>query len=285
MKRSHFLIILVFMVGTFGVLHAQILDVSATAESGVIRTLYHTIQIGEGGYEFDYVVNGGQEILLPYARYELELLAGGRHEVSFLYQPLTLQTRTRVDRSNGIQIDDVRFADNTPLDLQYGFDFYRGTYRYRLITNEKWQLAAGLALQIRNASIVFDGYQRNSEGEPEDARVITQDLGLVPVLSSALRRSFDNGVFFEGTVEGFYAPVRYLNLRDVDVIGWLYDASLRVGFTPDERADVYVSLRTLGGGSDGTARERERWTQSRQEPRYTSNNLNLAVLSIGARLR
>lgn len=202
-----------------------------------------------------------------------------------MYQPLTLLTRTRVDQNGGILIDDVRFADNTPLDLQYGFDFYRGTYRYRFISNENWQLAAGLALQIRNASIVFDGYQRNTDGELENARVITQDLGPVPVLSSALRRSFDNGVFFEGTVEGFYAPVRYLNLREVDVIGWLYDASLRVGFAADERADVYVSMRALGGGSDGTARERERWTQSRLEPRYTRNNLNLAVLSLGARLR
>ncbi|AFG38539.1 hypothetical protein [Spirochaeta africana] len=283
MKRVPFLILVLCIVTGGNAMYG--LDVSATAELGVLRALHHTIQIGESGYRFDYVENGGQEILLPYTRYELELRAGDRHEISFLYQPLTLVTRTRVDRSDGIQIDDVRFADDTPLDLRYGFDFYRGTYRYRIISDSTWQVSAGVGLQIRNASIIFDGYQQHDNNELTEARVVSQDLGPVPVLSSAIHRNFGNGFYIEGTIDGFYAPIRYLNLRDVDVIGWLYDAAIRVGFSADERADVYTSVRFLGGGSDGTGRERELWTQSRLEPRYTSNNLNLAVMSFGVRLR
>jgi len=202
--------------------------------------------------------------------------------VTFLYQPLTLRTESRVDNAGGITIDNVTFGDGTPLSLKYGFDFYRATYRYRLVNNEAWQFAVGGALQIRNASIIFDGY----DAAGDDVRVITQDLGPVPVISLAGRRSWaDGAVFLEGTLDGFYAPVRYLNLRDVDVIGWLYDASFRMGVQTHERSHAYLSVRFLGGGADGTGAERTLWTESRNEPRYTWNNLNLATLSLGVKVQ
>lgn len=260
------------------------IEISATAEIGVIRSLFHDIQIGEDGHRFDYVQEGGQELLLPFYRFEVQAMANERHEFALLYQPLTLNTKTRVDNPGGILIDDVQFADDTPLDLQYGFDFYRGTYRYQVISRPDFQVALGGALQIRNASIIFGGFREDEEGRLVEARAISQDLGPVPVLSTALRRSWNNGRFVEATLDGFYAPVRYLNLRDVDVIGWLYDASFRAGTPLVDESEIYLSLRFLGGGADGTAAERARWTQSRSTPRYTWNNLNLAALSIGVRL-
>lgn len=256
-------------------------EVSATAEVGFLKSLFHTIQIGEDTYRFNYITEGGQEILLPYTRVEVETVISARHEVNFLYQPLTLKTKTRVDADGGILIDNVTFADDTPLDLSYGFDFYRGTYRYRLLDREGWEFAAGVALQIRNASIRFDGF----DAAGREVRVISQDLGPVPVISLALRRETAGGLFFEATADGFYAPVRFLNLSDVDVIGWLYDGAFRLGVPFHPRAEAYLSLRFLGGGADGTGGERRFWTQSRATPRYTYNNLNLGVLSIGARLR
>jgi hypothetical protein len=256
-------------------------EVSATAEVGFLKSLFHTIQIGEDTYRFNYITEGGQEILLPYTRVEVETVITARHEVNFLYQPLTLETKTRVDSDGGILIDNVTFADDTPLDLSYGFDFYRGTYRYRLLDRERWEFAAGVALQIRNASIRFDGF----DAAGREVRVISQDLGPVPVISLALRRETAGGLFFEATADGFYAPVRFLNLSDVDVIGWLYDGAFRLGVPFHPRAEAYLSLRFLGGGADGTGGERRFWTQSRATPRYTYNNLNLGVLSIGARLR
>ena len=258
-------------------------DVTATAELGFLRPIVHTIQIGEGTYRFNYVTEGGQENLLPYTRLEVETVIASRHEVNFLFQPLTLKTTTRVDSAAGILIDDVTFADDTPLDLTYGFDFYRGTYRFRFFDRDGWQLAAGGALQIRNASIRFDGF--TDSAATEEARVISQDLGPVPVISLAARRESPDGLFFEATADGFYAPIRYLNLSDVDVIGWLYDAAVRVGVPIHPRAQSYLSLRFVGGGADGTGGERTVWTQSRSTPRYTYNNLNLVILSMGARLR
>lgn len=260
------------------------LKISATAEIGVVKPLVHDIQIGIDGYRFDYVAEGGQELLLPFFRFEVDAVARERHEFALLYQPLTLTTRTRVDNPGGILIDDVQFADDRPLDLQYGFDFYRGTYRYRVVNREDFRISLGGAMQIRNASIIFDGYQEDDEGRLVEARVISQDLGPVPVLSGAMRRSWANGRFVEASIDGFYAPVRYLNLSDVDVIGWLYDVALRAGTPLVDDSEIYLSLRFLGGGADGTGAERTLWTQSREEPRYTWNNLNLAALTIGVRL-
>lgn len=259
--------------------------ITGEAETGFLRAIYHDIQIGEDGYRLDYVKEGGQELLLPYSRFEIDASFNERHEFSFLYQPLTLVTETRVDNDGGIRIDDVVFADDTPLDLQYGFDFYRGTYRYYFVNSDTWQAAGGFGLQLRNASIAFDGYRESGNGgELEEARVITQDFGPVPVLSLQARRSWESGAFLEASLDGFYAPVRYLNLADVDVIGWLYDTSLRAGLEWHERSEGYISVRFLGGGADGTGGERSLWTQSRADPRYTWNNLNLGVLSLGARL-
>lgn len=260
------------------------IEISGTAEIGVLRSLIHTIQIGENGYELDYIQEGGQELLLPFSRFEVDGLINERHEVALLYQPLTLRTRTRVDNPGGILVDDIQFADDSPLNLQYGFDFYRGTYRYRIVNRPDFRFSLGGALQIRNASIIFDGFQEDEEGNLVEARAMSQDLGPVPVVSMALRKEWGQGHFVEASLDGFYAPIRYLNLRDVDVIGWLYDGAIRVGTPFYERSEIYLSFRVLGGGSDGTAADRVRWTQSRDEPRYTRNSLTVGALSIGVRL-
>lgn len=42
-------------------------------EKGFLKFLLHTIRIGEGGTEFDYVARGGQELLFPFDRYSVDL--------------------------------------------------------------------------------------------------------------------------------------------------------------------------------------------------------------------
>lgn len=253
--------------------------VTANAEMGFLRSLYHDIQIGEDGYRFNYVKEGGQEILMPFTRFEIQTVINDRTQLNFLYQPLTLNTKTRVDRAGGIKVDGLVFADDTPLDLQYGFDFYRLTWR-RLVSGEPWQLWLGAALQIRNASIIFDGY----DAAGDQIRAMSQDLGPVPVLSMALRREYPQGAFLAATLEGFFAPVKYLNLRDVDVVGWLYDTAFLFGVPVRPDSEAYISLRFVGGGAEGTGSDRKYWTQSRDVPRWTWNNLNLAIVSLGMRL-
>lgn len=257
--------------------------VSLRAETGFLAVPYHTIQFGEDGDTFDYRTQGGQEILFPFSRFSGELEFSDRHEVEFLYQPLTLETRATIPEDETVVVDGETFGDPpddavpTPLDLTYGFDFWRGTYRYRFVDSESWRLSAGGGLQLRNASISFE----TADGEK---RVISQDLGPVPVLSVLARYDADGAFFAETTVEGFYAPIRYLNLSDVDVIGWLYDVGLRAGLRVNSESEAFAGLRATGGGADGTGGPATVWTQTQSEPRYTANNLNTVSLYLGARV-
>lgn len=266
------------------------IDLALRGETGIVSVIWHTLRFGEetaGNDLFNYREQGGQEVLFPFFRATAEILVADRHEVEFLFQPLTFETRTRIPVNESITIDGVEFAgpgtgadgDGTPLDLVYGFDFWRGTYRYRAIDSGRGSLSFGAGLQLRNARISFE----TADGEQ---RVISQDLGPVPVLSASGRRTLGNSeAFVEGSVEGFYAPIRYLNLRDVDVIGWLYDAAVRVGVPTGQGSEAFLGIRALGGGADGTGREPSVWTVTQTQPRYTWNNLNLVALTLGARLR
>lgn len=253
---------------------ARDVHVRATAETGAARALFHRIQYGEDTHRFDYVNEGGQEILFGFSRFAADVSFGDRHVVEAIVQPLTIETRTRTDSE--ITIDDTTFAEDTPLDLVYGFDFYRATYRYRLLADDRNQLGLGAGLQLRNASISFD----SADG---DQRVIAQDFGPAPVLSAAARRESEDGHFLEVSAEGFWAPLRYLNLRDVDVEGWLYDVAVRVGAPAWRGVEVFAGARVLGGGSTGTGPDRSRWTQTRSDPRFSYNNLALFSLTLGAR--
>ncbi|TVQ24726.1 MAG: hypothetical protein EA383_10005 [Spirochaetaceae bacterium] len=288
MKRS-FLIATVILLAGFS-LSGLDLDLSVRGETGITSVLWHTIRFGTPGTGndlFDYRSQGGQEVLFPFFRFSTELTVSGRHEVELVYQPLTFETKSRIPENETITIDGVAFegsgsggaGDGRPLDLVYGFDFWRGTYRYRFVDTDRGNISFGGGLQLRNARISFE----TTDGE---LRVVSQDLGPVPVLSLAGRREIGvDGFFLEGSLEGFYAPIRYLNLRDVDVIGWLYDAAFRAGFATGETSEAFIGLRALGGGADGTGRAPDVWTVTQTEPRYTWNNLNLLALTIGARLR
>ena len=288
MKRTVLLATVIVLAGLG--LSGLDLELSVRGETGVTSVLWHTIRFGRsdaGNSLFDYRTQGGQEVLFPFLRFSTEITVSGRHEVELIYQPLTFDTKSRIPENETITIDGVAFdgsgdggaGDGRPLDLVYGFDFWRGTYRYRFVNTDRGNISFGGGLQLRNARISFE----TTDGE---LRVVSQDLGPVPVLSLAGRREIGfDGLFLEGSLEGFYAPIRYLNLRDVDVIGWLYDVAFRAGIATGERSEAFAGLRALGGGADGTGRAPDAWTVTQTEPRYTWNNLNLIALTIGARLR
>lgn len=278
------------LLGTLSVSGLEI-DVAFRGESGVTSVLWHTIRFGRedaGNTLFNYRTQGGQEVLFPYVRLTSEATVNNRHEVELLFQPLTFSTRSRVPVGKTVTFDGVEFAgpdsggdgEGTPIDLVYGFDFWRGTYRYRVSHGDRGSVSIGAGLQLRNARISFE----TSDG---DLRVVSQDLGPVPVLSLAGRRVSEayEGIFLEGSLEGFYAPIRYLNLSDVDVIGWLYDAAVRAGVRTGPDSEAFIGLRVLGGGADGTGQPADVWTVTQTEPRYTWNNLNLLAISVGARIR
>jgi len=243
-----------------------------SAEIGTLAVLAHRIQFSKSGTMIDYVEEGGQDNLFPYTRLQSELTLGDRHSVVLLYQPLNLTTRARLPRD--VVIDNASFEKGTPMRFRYGFDFYRGSWLYDLQEEKKKEFALGLSLQIRNATIDFE----DLDGETFRAN---RDIGPVPVLKMRVRQPMGaQGAFWGFEADGFYAPIKYLNGSDVDVVGAILDTSARVGVPTQNGVDVFLNLRYIGGGAEGTSDDflapADGWVE---------NWLHTMALSVGTQLR
>jgi hypothetical protein len=219
-------------------------------EQGVVGVLYHHYQVGTGGTDFNFVTQGGQDVLFPYQRYSVDLVLGSHNRFTFLYQPLTLNTRTVVDRngsgSGNLVIDGTSFLPNTPLDITYGFDFWRLSYLYDFSNTRDTILGIGVSLQVRNASIVFSAVDGS-------ARTVSQNIGPVPILKVHLAHWFAPlfGIDFEG--DGFYASSAFFNGATQPFTGWIWDASLSAKSRIGPNIEAYLTARSIGGGASGNS--------------------------------
>ena len=242
-----------------------------TYELGSLAVFQNKIQLGKNGTIFDYVDDGGQDNLFAYQRFEVNFLYNKRHSFLFLYQPLDL--RTTQEASSDLTFDLIDFPNGTPMEYRYGFDFTRATYMYDLRTEEDRELSVGVGLQIRNATLEF----RSADGTLQDSN---RDIGPVPLLT--VRGSFpiDDQRYWEFDMAGAYAPIKYLNGDVSDVVGALLDASIRGGFRLSNDVDVFINLRYVGGGAEGTESE-----PIDGKDGFVLNWIHLGALSIGVRAR
>ncbi|HAK44497.1 MAG TPA: hypothetical protein DCO79_01060 [Spirochaeta sp.] len=243
------------------------------SELGVVGIPYHTIRIGEAdtASTFDFVKEGGQEILYKFERFNLGMTIADQHRVSFLYQPLELVTET-VFAADRI-IDGVTFTAGTPMEVSYGFPFYRITYGYDFFEDDNADLGIGAALQLRNASIVFkqlDGAQMT----------VSQNLGPVPAIYLFGKYNFNSGFFLSTDITGLYASSAIINGADFEFEGSILDASVRSGYTLKNNIDLFLNLRFLGGSAAGTSEyARDNWTDSTEAT--TANYLATTSLTFG----
>ncbi|NBF41642.1 MAG: hypothetical protein GVY14_14635 [Spirochaetes bacterium] len=256
------------------------ISVQPSIELGFVDVPHNVIQYGKGTDSFDFVTKGGQEVLFPYSRFRIDIGLGERqrHFVGLLYQPLTFETVTQFEKT--LTIDTETFDEGQVVDLVYGFDFWRGTYEYRIVDGEHWRVDAGASLQLRNASIRF----KAQEG---DELVVSQGTGPVPALRAQARYTTDSRFWVEAEADGFYASNAFINGAEYPFTGWIWDAALSAGAPITRYAETYLSLRTIGGGAEGTATDtRETWTESRAggDERYTRNELTTVAVSVGVRL-
>ncbi len=241
------------------------------AELGFTAPISHTIQFGQDGDEINYITEGGQDNLFPFARFQAEAIFGKRHTVTLLYQPLVLTTD--VVFSEDKRVDGVLFEAGTPMDLRYGFSFWRGSYTYDLAKSDDIETGIGLSLQIRNATIDF----ASSDGELQSSN---RNIGPVPVLKFRHRRPVGERFFVGGEVDGFWAPIRYFNGGSSDVEGAIIDLSLRGGMTMLHGTESYLNLRWVGGGAVGTSSNPEPGSDG-----FNRNWLHTLSLSVGATIR
>ena len=243
------------------------LQVRGTGELGGLFVLGHTVQLSKSGTVFDYPAEGGQDVFFPFARLSAELEIDGHHTFILLYQPLDLRTRAVLGRD--VVADGLRFPAGTAMDLRYFFDFYRFSYLYDFWGDRAQdEFSWGLSLQIRNAIIDFT----SADGELSRTR---SNIGPVPAIKARLRHTFSNGVWIGGEVDGMYAPVKYINGGDSDVEGAILDVSLRAGYVVSPSVDVFLNLRQLAGGAEGTGSDTE------VGDGFTANWLNFFIPSVG----
>jgi len=273
MKRF-VLVFLLVCASALGFSQERPVQVAFEAESGALKILHHTYKVGSTGSTFNFVTQGGQEILFPFERLTASATVFDRHQIRFLYQSLELNTR--ITAREDFKIDTVTFSKDDVVDITYGFPFYRFTYLYDLLPGDA-ELSLGAALQFRNASISFT----SADGSK---RAISQNLGLVPALAISGRIPFGS-LFFAGfDATGIYASSALFNGADFEFEGSILDASVRVGMVIQKGLESYVNLRFIGGSAAGVSQyPNEFWTQS--VGKETANYLATMALTIGGTVK
>ncbi len=234
-------------------------------EAGALAVLYHQYQAGStlaGNTRFDFVNQGGQNILLPYERYSVDVLAGRRNRLTFLYQPLS--PKTSINATTSFRINGVDFPSGKPVDILYGFDFWRVSYLYSFVQTENTRLEAGASLQIRDANIVFTA----TDGS---ARADQRNVGPVPVLKVRAEQRLGRGLslIFEG--DGFYATDAFFNGAGFSFKGWVWDASIALEAMGRAGIPTRLTVRSIGGGAEGTDKS----------GKYTYNSLATVAVTLG----
>jgi len=232
-------------------------------EKGFLGFISHTIQFGTNGTNFNYIEEGGQNVLFPFTRMTADLKMNKRHNLTFLIQPFEIYTSSLPERD--IIVEDITFPEGSPINLKYGFTFYRLSYLYDFQKESNKEFAIGLSFQIRNASIVF----ASADGELIS---INNNIGPVPILKFRWQKPLGENAWIGSEIDGFYASGRYITGSENDFEGAIVDASLRFGFELTDYLNTFLNLRYLGGGASGTEED---------ENKYTDNWLKTFSVSLG----
>ena len=243
----------------------------AVAELGFLLVHSNTVRYGQEGTLFRFTEEGGQDNLFPLTRLAAELSWRGRHTAVLLYQPIELRGETLLSRD--VSFFDITFPAGVPLDVRYGFSFWRASYLYDFLASSEQELAVGASLQLRNATLTFS----SADGA---RRWASRDVGPVPALKVRGRYAFASGVWVGLEVDGLYVSGGLLNRGNTEESfdAGLLDASARAGMRVTGALDVFLNLRYLGGGARGTDEEE---AASGRGDGYSSNWLNTVSLTLG----
>lgn len=237
-------------------------------ELGYSAVISHKIQSGQAGTQFDYVKNGGQDILFPFARAEVSLRTSEQDRFIFLYQPIELNTRTVMRQK--LQVDDVAFEVGTPVDFKYSFPFYRFSWLRDIGALDATKIALGASLQLRNARIEFT----SSDGKTHSSN---RDVGPVPIFKFQSRTQLTNETWWGTDIDTIYVPVKYLNGGRSDVVGSFHDVSVKLGFPIVSWLDAAFVTRYIGGGAKGTSKNPDPGTDGYNNNQIDTLNFSLAL--------
>lgn len=256
----------------------SLIQIIPKTELGFAGVLFHQYQAGSNGTLFNFTSQGGQDTLYPFLRLAVDVKLFERNYFTFLYQPLTLQSKTVVNRNgvtggNPVTIDDAVFPVGTPLDITYGFDFWRFSYLFDFLKDPDTILGIGISLQLRNASIVFtstDGTRRS----------ISQNIGPVPIIKIRVARWFSPLFGLDFEADGFYAAGAGFNGSAKPFEGWIWDAALSVKTRIAPKVAAFATIRSIGGGAKGN-NAYTYVSSTTSVNSYTFNSLSTMAVNLG----
>ncbi|MEO0604794.1 MAG: hypothetical protein AAF211_25405 [Myxococcota bacterium] len=188
-----------------------------------------------------------------------------------LYQPLVFASEVAPDRD--LRVGNQVFAAGEALRFRYSFPYYRATWLHDTTKKTDREIAFGLGLQIRNASIGYTAVDGSKS-------VVTTNIGPVPLLAFRQRHTLTGRFFLGSEIQGFWAPIRLLNGSNTDVEGAIADARITVGLEGPKGVDAWASLRYIGGGAVGTSNNPDPFTDG-----FTKNWLHTLGLTLGTTVR
>lgn len=248
--------------------HDDEFGIRATGEIGFTGVLAHEITLSTGGSRLDYVSDLNQNNLYLFLRVQVDVDIWRQHLITFLYQPLDITSTASAPRD--LTIDGIVYPAGEPIQARYGFPFFRFGWAFDVLEGPDEELAFGLGLQIRNATIEF----RSLDGERFRTRT---DVGPVPLLRARGRFGFGGGWFFAFEADGWWSPIPGLNGSDNQLVeGAIADLSVRLGWRFIPHVDGFVNVRYLGGGADGTS------DPSPTSDGFQANWLHFLNISLGA---
>lgn len=160
-------------------------------------------------------------------RAELWVGVTERQALRFAYAPLRLRGSGRAETA--IVFAHGSFAPG-PLEAEYQFSSFRGTWRYRVYRGPTWTWHAGVTAFVRDARIALT----QSGSTAEDT-----DVGFVPLgyLSGEARLAERWSFGFE--VDGSAAPQ-----------GRAFDIAATINYRPRSGLTLSAGYRTIEGGAD-----------------------------------
>ena len=221
-------------IATFAACLAPLLPTAAGAElrldleSGVVGSGYNDVRIpGDTGTLFslseDLSTNSR-----GFFRARLEYAFGGRHILSALYAPLTLEADGTLD--SPVVFEGEEFSGGTDVKGTYTFNSYRLTYRYTFTRGGRFEAGLGFTAKIRDALVRVEGGGLSAE---------KTNVGFVPLLNFRFSWALSDRVGFLLEGDALAAPQG----RAEDVI-----AAVLFDVTDDVR--VRLGYRIVEGGAD-----------------------------------
>lgn len=193
-------------------------------QAGTVSVISNFSQIpGDTGTEFD--LDAGT--IANYRLY-LSTLIKDKHEIRFLYAPLSYNTQITPDTD--ILFRDSLFLAGVDTDAFYKFNSYRLSYIYHFDKTGAVQFRLGFTAKIRDAETSLTNSQASES---------FTDLGFVPLIHLGARIELSKKMFLDAEVEGSWAPQ-----------GYAFDYRLSLGYKINNNLSISAGAGYLDGGAN-----------------------------------